>query len=635
MIIREKLKFSIVISLITVMFFISMSVIKINDISNAYHQRLIARQIRQELFELNVLTNEYLKHHEVRPEIQWKIKNQSLNNLLGSITGYNDIDRELIVKMKKSKESIEKNFFNLKAIVERSDASSDDGMISDATEQILINSQRLASHSYQLLSNIDRQSMGIVGSVRGFVFIFTACLLVVIVFLIRQLYKNIITPISKLYTAAQQLAEGKKIMPIQFEYKNEFIDLYQYFFQLTSQMEKREQELIIKNRDLASIQKELEDREVAMLNMLEDIEHEREKNEILATDLKKFKLAAENTSDQVIITDSDGIIIYANPAATTISGFTTDEIIHQKAWTIKLGGGNMPHEFYENMWQTIKEQKAPFAATILNHRKSGEEYYLSTTISPILDQKNNIVFFISIGRDTTKEENIDKAKSEFVSLASHQLRTPLSVIKWYTEMLLSGDATKIQKKEYAEQIYQSTKNAVDIVDTLLDVSRLELGTYMVEPEQIRIAAVVKGVIDEMKIATKEKKLSLKISIGKDIPATYQDPRLLRIIFQNLLSNAIKYTSAKGKITASLAVQDNKYILFTVSDTGCGIPKGEQDRMFTKFFRASNVLKQSEGTGLGLYIVKSVVHRLRGTLWFESKENKGTTFFVRIPLVYSD
>lgn len=617
------------------MFFIFLSVIKINDINNAYHQRLIARQIRQELFELNALTIEYLKRHEVRPEIQWKIKNQSLNNLFGSITGYNDIDRELIVKMKKSKESIEKNFFNLKAIVERSDASSDDGMISDATEQILINSQRLASHSYQLLSNIDRQSVGIVGSVRGFIFIFTACLLVVIVFLIRQLYKNIITPISKLYTAAQQLAEGKKIMPIQFEYKNEFIDLYQYFFQLTSQMEKREQELIVKNRDLASIQKELEDREVAMLNLLEDIEHEREKNEILATDLKKFKLAVENTSDQVIITDPDGMIIYANTAAATMSGFTLDEIIHQKAWTTKLGGGNMSHEFYENMWQTIREQRAPFAATILNHRKSGEEYYLSTTISPILDQKNNIVFFISIGRDTTKEENIDKAKSEFVSLASHQLRTPLSVIKWYTEMLLSGDATKIQKKEYTEQIYQSTKNAVDIVDTLLDVSRLELGTYMVEPEQIRIVAVVKGVIDEMKIATKEKKLSLKISIGKDIPATYQDPRLLRIIFQNLLSNAIKYTSAKGKITASLAVQDNKYILFTVSDTGCGIPKGEQDRMFTKFFRASNVLKQSEGTGLGLYIVKSVVDRLRGTLWFESKENKGTTFFVRIPLVYSD
>ena len=236
-------------------------------------------------------------------------------------------------------------------------------------------------------------------------------------------------------------------------------------------------------------------------------------------------------------------------------------------------------------------------------------------------------------RDITKEKEIDKAKTEFVSLASHQLRTPLSTINWYTEMLLSGDVGKFNadQERYLQEIYRGNKRMVSLVNALLSVSRMDLGTFVFEPEPTDIVRLVQTVVDEQKFHIDRKKIKLSNIFPASMPIIQADGKLLSMVIQNLLSNAVKYTPESGSVSISLALHETtKTVLFTITDSGYGIPQNQQDRIFTKLFRADNVRgRDTEGTGLGLYIAKSIVDNSGGKLWFESKENHGTTFYLEL------
>ncbi len=237
--------------------------------------------------------------------------------------------------------------------------------------------------------------------------------------------------------------------------------------------------------------------------------------------------------------------------------------------------------------------------------------------------------------DITKEKQIDKAKTEFVSLASHQLRTPLSTVNWYTEMLLAGYTGEINEKQkkYLDEIYRGNQRMVELVNALLNVSRLELGTFVVEPEPTDIVVLAKSAIDEQKNVIDQKKLKFSDHFANDVPKINVDPKLLHMVFQNLLSNAVKYTLEGGSIEFGISLdKEKRYVNIRVADTGYGIPKNQQDKIFTKLFRADNVRKKdTEGTGLGLYIVKSIIEHTEGTIRFESEENKGTTFYISLPI----
>ncbi|MFA7302754.1 MAG: CHASE4 domain-containing protein [Candidatus Paceibacterota bacterium] len=236
---------------------------------------------------------------------------------------------------------------------------------------------------------------------------------------------------------------------------------------------------------------------------------------------------------------------------------------------------------------------------------------------------------------TTKLKLIDVAKTEFVSLASHQLRTPLTSISWYTEMLLAGDAGKLTpgQTRYLQEIYAGNRRMVALVNALLNVSRLELGTLVFEMRPTDVVAVAKSAVEEQQPQVSEKGLHFQATYEADLPLVSTDAKLFRMVIQNLLSNAIKYTPAGGTVSFSLALNTTREVLLiTVTDTGYGIPKNQQDKIFTKLFRADNArAKEVEGTGLGLYIVKSVVEHSGGKVWFESEQGKGTTFFAAIPL----
>jgi len=240
---------------------------------------------------------------------------------------------------------------------------------------------------------------------------------------------------------------------------------------------------------------------------------------------------------------------------------------------------------------------------------------------------------------TTKLKQIDIAKTEFVSLASHQLRTPLTSISWYTEMLLAGDAGKLtaNQSKYLREIYAGNRRMVELVNALLNVSRLELGTLVFEVRPTDVAAIAKSAVEEQQPQVEGKKLRFSADYEDGLPLVSTDAKLFRMVVQNLLSNAIKYTPEGGGVTFTLGLNTTREVLLiTVTDTGYGIPKNQQDKIFTKLFRADNArVKEVEGTGLGLYIVKSIVEHSGGKVWFESEVGKGSRFFVAIPLARRD
>lgn len=228
-----------------------------------------------------------------------------------------------------------------------------------------------------------------------------------------------------------------------------------------------------------------------------------------------------------------------------------------------------------------------------------------------------------------RSKELDKAKTEFVGLASHQLRTPLTSVSWYAEMLISGDVGELNKKqkEYLGEIYDGNHRMIDLVDDLLNTSRIDMGTLKVKPQPVNLVEVMENILSEFLPEVEEKKTIVEKKFSRNLPAISLDPELLGIVFQNIISNAVKYASPGGKISVEIRKQDAQ-ILVKIADNGWGIPAAQQKKIFTKLFRADNVRKRdTEGTGLGLYIAKAIVKKSGGKIWFESKEGKGTTFYI--------
>ncbi len=370
------------------------------------------------------------------------------------------------------------------------------------------------------------------------------------------------------------------------------------------------------------------------------LEHQLHGTVLIFQDIKKdqesldqenlFKLAIEDASDQIVISNADGIVLFANRILTKITGYTPEEALGKKAGV--LWGKLMPKSFYEKMWQTIKVEKRSFSGQITNKKKNGQLYDSELHISPIINQENEVQYFVAIERDITKEKEIDKAKTEFVSLASHQLRTPLSTINWYTESLLAQEqgALNAMQLDYLQEIYHASKRMVGLVNALLNVSRIELGSFYIDPHLSDLPKILEDNIKELQPQIQAKNLLLEITIQDSLPQVCVDEKLMHIIFQNLLTNAIKYTPAKEKISINIYFSDTVFYI-VVADTGCGIPKEQQDKIFTKMFRADNAKEiDSDGTGLGLYIVKSILDQAGCTIVFKSEENIGTTFTITIP-----
>ncbi len=365
--------------------------------------------------------------------------------------------------------------------------------------------------------------------------------------------------------------------------------------------------------------------------------------------LEMFKLAVDQSSNHIIFTDENGIIKFANSSAERMTGYSINEMIGQ---TSRLWGGLMGETFYKSLWDTIKIKHQPFVGKIKNRKKNGSYYFSLTRISPLISPEGELLGFVGTEEDITELENIDRTKTEFISLASHQLRTPVTALNWYLEILQKKEENENisdEFKKYIEEIYTINRNMIHLVNTLLDASHIELGNTTIHPIPVDMVETAKAIILELKPEIKKKGIIVVEKYEEKLPLFVTDPKIAGIIFQNLLTNALKYIPSikKGEIDISIntvkkgSVVELKTVpadslLITVKDNGIGIPSNQSDKIFSRMFRADNARDGvSEGSGLGLYIVKKNIDLISGDIWFMSEVGKGTTFYVLLPFSISN
>lgn len=252
---------------------------------------------------------------------------------------------------------------------------------------------------------------------------------------------------------------------------------------------------------------------------------------------------------------------------------------------------------------------------------------------------------MSLGLDDRHEQSGEKSDEALLSIAAHDLRTSLSVIKWYTEMLLAGDCGTLQDDQikYVKTIQSSNQKAIDLIRSILNVSRLNLDTFSITPEESSLETVLKHALDDLKGLIEEKEILIEESYETSISHVMLDRNVCLIIFRNLISNAVLFSKENGTVQISVKemkqgeecdahVLQRDSLVVAVADFGIGIPEEDKQYIFSKpFFKASNVTDDSrKGAGLGLYITKLILEKTKGEVWFTSTKDAGSTFYVAFP-----
>jgi PAS domain S-box-containing protein len=336
------------------------------------------------------------------------------------------------------------------------------------------------------------------------------------------------------------------------------------------------------------------------------------------------------SQDLLCFAGFDGYFKRVNDSWERVLGYTPKELLAEPHL-------NLVH--LEDRQATITELSALQTGRAMNsfesryRCKDGSYRWLLWTAIAKPDEE----LIYAVVRDNTERKVIDqqtqdtlRMRNDFVSFVTHQLRTPLSGIKWMLE--LAGEAGDPQETaSYIRDAHESADRLIGLVNDLLDASRLESGKLRVVLEPVPLRALTDAVLDDLATLVHEKRHTVTVDSPPGLPDATSDPQLLRQVLMNLISNAIKYTPAGGQIAIRMD-QDGRNLRWSIRDSGIGIPQGSTARLFEKFYRADNVhTVDTEGTGLGLYLVRLIVERFGGTVACESEEGRGTTFTVTLPL----
>ncbi len=399
--------------------------------------------------------------------------------------------------------------------------------------------------------------------------------------------------------------------------------------------------------------KELEEVQKILIHTLKEVKIAKKKIEI-----EKNKTAAiiANLLDPVIVVDNQMRIILVNSAAERVFNLN-HKVLGKKVNTKKKGEFSFADfrniikvQYKVNkiseetsgkyaveeviIGNKEKEEKriiSPFHVATPGYQKGVQIYKVLT--ADVCNEKGNCFGVMKIFYDLTREKMIDQLKSEFISVAAHQLRTPLSAIKWAIRLVLDGDMGPLneEQKKVLLKGYVSNERVINLINDMLNVSRIEEGkfgyNFTVESFDLLLDEVVKNFSERMK----SKKLKFIFKKPKRLPKLKMDKEKIKLALENILENAIKYTPEYGTIELKVG-RSGQFLKVEVKDNGVGISTEEQEKLFTKFFRGQNVVRmQTEGSGLGLFIVYNIIKKHNGEITCQSQEGKGTTIIFTLPL----
>lgn len=342
----------------------------------------------------------------------------------------------------------------------------------------------------------------------------------------------------------------------------------------------------------------------------------------------KIQLIIQNFADGILVFDEENKLTLINPQAEEFLGVKEKEVIGKSFSDLKdlANLKSLMGLFdYKKVWGVFKKEI---------FEESETKLIFEVSFIPLVESEKNSGTLVIL-RDVTREKKIEKMKTDFISLAAHQLRTPLSAIKWALETILEGETGQLseEQKELLERTYQSNERMIRLIKDLLDVAKIEEGKHIFSYSLEDLEAITQEVIDSFQEIIKKKslKLDFKKPIDKKLPRVKVDREKLKLAIENLIDNAVKYTPPGGEVTVSLKC-DKVKIEFKVQDSGIGIPKNQQERVFSKFFRTSQAMQmETDGSGLGLYLTKNIIEVHGGEIGFISEEEKGSTFWFTLPL----
>lgn len=417
--------------------------------------------------------------------------------------------------------------------------------------------------------------------------------------------------------------------------------------------------------------KRIESEEKMVIEAFNQAQKERDKVE---KERDKIKAILDNIADGVFVVDWDCRIISLNPAAVSISGYRQKDVTGEKYSKILKfvyeRSGKPNDKFIPKALESGKITDIDEPTKLI--KKDGSRISIDASAAPLMNHAPRAIGAVIVFRDVSREREVERMKSEFVSIASHQLRTPISAVKWLLEIVLKdpGRLTTDQAKAIRDA-NQSNERMIKLVNDLLNLSRIESGRVVISIGDTDYLALIKGAIKDCTLEAESKKVKVSLKTpSRDLPKINIDGERVREVVKNLLTNAIKYSPAGRSIEISISkVQSSEierlvkesgsekmieeeslesdvayrardarrknvdyFLLTAIKDSGMGIPKRQKEKVFKKFFRADNVVETGlTGTGLGLYISRAIIELSGGKIWFISEEGKGSTFFFTLPI----
>lgn len=397
---------------------------------------------------------------------------------------------------------------------------------------------------------------------------------------------------------------------------------------LNAETEKRLHEL----KQLDRTAKLLVKRDSELNRTIKALEKEKEKSED-----EKYKTLAiiSNFSDPIIVLDNENKLAIYNHASKEILGVKFSDIGKKV-----LDGNDFSLDKFKtiisadfNYAKSVEENNNNLGIEEMDLKIQNEARYYKVITSEVRGDDDEYLGVMKIFYDLTREKTIDKMKSEFITVAAHQLRTPLAAIKWSIDLVIKENKGKID----AEQIdllkkgYKSNERMIKLVDDLLNVSRIEEGRFGYNFNNYKFADILEIAVENLEATIKKKKIKLIIEKNQELPRVYIDKDKIGMVMQNLLDNAVKYTPLGGKIELTFKTAGDRFYV-SIKDSGIGIPPKDQEKLFSKFFRSDKVLRmETEGTGLGLFIAKNIIIKHGGSISFSSEEGKGSEFIFDISL----
>jgi PAS domain S-box-containing protein len=359
----------------------------------------------------------------------------------------------------------------------------------------------------------------------------------------------------------------------------------------------------------------------------------RERTLALQAERDRTQSILDSAAEGVSVTDLQGLIRYVNPAVERLTGYTAAELLGQRPLIWR--NVRQPVTQFEQMWQTVAQGQT-WKGEITARRKDGALYDAQVTIAPIPGPNGEPAGFVGIQSDISHFKEVERMKNQFISNVSHELRTPLANLKLYLNLLEKGRPEK--RQQYLNTLQREAGRLQQLIEDLLNLSRLESGSVQSERAPADLGQLVRQLVQDRQMLAAQRELTLTADLAPDLPLALADEEMFGQVLTNLITNAMNYTPPGGKIVvraSSAATRGNRWVTISVTDTGHGISKEEQENLFERFYRGRAAqLTGAEGTGLGLAICREIVQQHGGRITVQSPalppQPGGATFTVWIP-----